>query len=384
MQKAVSMVQVHPGRARFVLVVLVGSLSLAACIGVEAEPPPGELGGAGGEGSAVSSAGSGPSSDTSGTGGLAGTDPALGTGGVLQTGGSPSTGVSTTLDYPGSTIALCPGEVVVSLPVDSFVACNLIGCQMAHCVPRGAIPADVPIELLGVCDDPTTVCVPDDYTATFGKFLAQTCSSLLGAEGRCISTCIPEINGLMDALPQANCGANERCAPCIHPNDGTETGACSQGCDPGPSAETLNSPVLFAKCAGGEGVCTPREIIPEVLLSHLAQLDCPSADQVCSPLEKAYNLKYNFPACTPSDPFVSLLAVPNPDGQMGGCVPAWVADINPFEGLFLHQDTCAPGDKCAPCNNPVRGNIPTGACPVPLPSDPSGGLPPDSSGGGGL
>jgi hypothetical protein len=307
-------------------------------------------------------------------------------GGMTATGGSGGATVSApvtsdesapVLDFAGSTIEACEGAPAVSLPVDSFQPCNMVGCQLAHCVPAAAIPESVPIELLGTCDDPTTVCVPDDYTATMGQFIPKSCESILGAEGRCISTCIPQVNGLMDALPQGDCGENERCAPCINPNDGTETGACLQGCDPGPSQETLTNPILFPTCANDEGRCVPKEIIPAALLGQLIQMTCPSADQVCAPLEKTQNLKYNFPECAPTDGFVILLATPGPDGQLGGCVPAWLADANPLEGLFLLQDTCPAGDKCAPCNNPLRGNQPTGACPVPLPSDPTGGSPPD-------
>lgn len=312
-------------------------------------------------------------------------------GGTSSTGGAPSSGgagsganCSTDLSsYTGSTIEMCSGACTVNLPVSSFSPCEMIGCNTAHCVPASAVPSSVPLELLGPCADPTTVCIPDDYTASFGKFQAKTCQSILGAEGRCISTCIPQVNGLMDALPKDVCGDNERCAPCINPNDGTDTGACTQGCDTGPSAETKSNPILFDQCANGGGRCVPKSIIPPALQSELLQLTCKSTDELCAPLQKTQNLKYNFPECTPSDGFVLLLATPGPNGQLGGCVPQWLADGNPLEGLFLLQDNCAAGQKCAPCNDPLKGNAPTGACPVPLPSDPTGGLPPDGSTGTG-
>jgi hypothetical protein len=340
---------------------LLGAGIACACGGDAADPiggygTPGSGGspGAGAFGGSGAVAGSGEFPGAGGTGGAAPAFP----------------------EFPGSTIELCPGATPVSLPIDTFEKCNLTGCQLAHCVPSSAIPADVPKELLGTCNAPNTLCVPDDYTASFGKFLAKSCESILGAEGRCISTCIPQVNGLMDALPEGGCGENERCAPCINPNDGKPTGACTQGCDPGPSQETQSNPAVFTTCANGEGRCVPKAIIPAALLSQLVQGTCPSIEEVCSPLEKSQNLKYNFPSCKPSNPFVGILATPGPNGQLGGCVPSWLADSNPFEGIFLLQDTCAAGDKCAPCHNPLRANAPTGACPVPLPSDPSGGLPP--------
>lgn len=203
------------------------------------------------------------------------------------------------------------------------------------------------------------------------QFLAKSCKSILGAEGRCISTCIPQVNGLMDALPAEGCGENERCAPCIDSHDGKETGACTRGCDKGASADTTSKPIVFDECANGEGACVPKNVIPAVLQSQLIQATCPSADLLCSPTQKSQNLKYNFPMWKPTDPFVGILAPPGLNGQLGGCVPQWLADSNILEGVFLHQDTCATGQKCAPCNNPLRGAAPTGACPVPLPSDPT-------------
>jgi len=283
------------------------------------------------------------------------------------------------------TIELCADASIVNLPMDTFEPCEMVGCNTAHCVPAAAVPAEVPIELLGRCADPTTVCIPDDYTATFGKFLAKECESIGGVEGRCISTCVPQVNGLMDALPTAGCGENERCAPCIHPVDGFVTGACEQGCDPGPKPETTSDPFLFQECQT-DGVCVPKSIVPKALLSHLVQYECASADEVCAPRKKVMNLKYNFAECTPVG--FSDLGLPNPDGQRGGCVPAWLASANPFEAIFMGQGTCAAGETCAPCHNPLRpdptdptGQTATGACPIPLPSDPSGGLPPDGSGG---
>jgi hypothetical protein len=340
----------------------------------------------GGDMSAIGTEGLSSPNDSTAVGGFpssgAGGAGPVGAGGATVAPGGTS-GLATLPDFPGSTIELCPGEPVVSLPLDSFAKCEINACNMAHCVPVAAIPASVPLELLGRCADPTTVCVPDDYTATFGKFLPKSCESLLGEEGRCISTCVPQVNGLMDFLPKDTCGDNEVCAPCINPNDGSETGACSQGCDPGPSVETATEPLIFQTCQNGEGRCAPKALVPPILASHLIQYDCPSVDDVCAPIEKAQNLKYNFTACAPEG--FSALGLPNADGQLGGCVPAWLADGNPFEGIWMGQSTCAAGEKCAPCHNPLRpdpsdpsGQTPTGACPVPLPSDPSGGLAPAS------
>ncbi|HEX4476758.1 MAG TPA: hypothetical protein VH142_16835 [Polyangiaceae bacterium] len=188
--------------------------------------------------------------------------------------------------------------------------------------------------------------------------------------------------GLMDVLPQDDCATTERCAPCYNPNDGSDTHACEQGCDPGPSASTKQSPLTFTSCGKGRGVCVPKDIIPPVLLSDLPVDTCTQTDYVCGPLEKTQNLKYNFPECVPDNAFVALLeslGTKLPPGQSGGCVPEFLADDNPIQGIFLTQGTCKTGDKCAPCFNPLDSDKPTGACPVELPSDDGGGAPPASA-----
>lgn len=302
-----------------------------------------------------------------------------GTGGTGGTGGSAGStgpsGCSAASQGPGVggyTTTACPDAPATPLPLDGFTSCsNGLSCKAAHCIPKTLLPTTVDQRLLGPCQDTATACVPDDYAMLLGKFKVKRCTSILGAEGRCISTCIPKVNGLMDVLPKADCGANEVCAPCYNPNDGTSTGACTQGCDTGPT----QPPIVFTKCENGTGVCAPTSVIPPVLMTQLIQDTC-AAGQVCAPIAKTQNLKYNFPACTPSNGFVALLAGVGPNGQTGGCVPQWLADANPIEGAFMVQDTCLAGEKCAPCNNPLRGGVPTGACPVPLCSDPNGGLPP--------
>ncbi|HMJ10278.1 MAG TPA: hypothetical protein VK524_02675 [Polyangiaceae bacterium] len=328
-----------------VVIALVGSLAPLAC---GPPPPPPGTGGAAGVGGtpSVPSAPTNCSTDSQGGGGMG-----------------------------GNTTQNCPDTPASPLPLDSFPSCGTSTCTAAHCIPTALIPPTINQALLGRCSDGSTVCVPDDLSTRLGKFRLKDCTSLLGAEGRCVSTCIPQVNGLMDVLPRATCGDNERCAPCFNPNDGTATGACGLGCDPGPSAQTTSNPIVFKKCQNGLGVCAPSSVIPLVLQTQLLPDVC-STGELCAPAQKTQSLKYNFPSCQPSNPLVAILAGIGPNGQTGGCVPAFLADNNPFEGGFMLQDTCLTGEKCAPCNNPLRGLVPTGACPVPLCSAPNGGNPP--------
>ncbi len=325
-----------------VVIALVGSLAPLAC---GPPPPPPGVGG------------------TAGVGGTGTTGP-TGCSAESQAGGG------------GATATNCPDTSPTPLPLDSFPTCNNNTCRAAHCIPSSLIPTTVDARLLGQLSCASgSLCVPDEPSTRIGKFKFKSCQSIGGAEGRCVSTCIPQVNGLMDVLPRAGCGTDERCAPCFNPNDGSNTGACNQGCDTGPSAQTSANPYVFRKCQGTNGVCAPLSAVPPILQTQLIPDVC-GAGFLCAPIKKTQDLKYNFPSCQPSNPLVALLAGVGPNNQTGGCVPASLGDNNPHEGGFMAQDTCQTGEKCAPCNNPLRGGAMTGACPVPLCSDPAGGRPP--------
>ncbi|HMJ13926.1 MAG TPA: hypothetical protein VK524_21060 [Polyangiaceae bacterium] len=320
----------------------------------------------------------GPVPPPPGTGGTAGTPGTGGTGGVTGPMGCNADSVAGGAGVAVTTTT-CPDAPAQELPLDSFPPCTgMAACESAHCIPKTLLTsAGIPEytrNLLGVCADPSSLCVPDNYAKPFGRFKPKTCTSLGNAEGRCISTCIPQINGLMDVLPKADCGTEEVCAPCYHPVDGSVTHACDEGCDVGPSATTSQNPYKFQTCQG-TGTCAPTNVVPPVMRTHLVQYECP-LNHLCVPAKKASDLKYNFPSCAPTNPFVQILGGVGPNGQLGGCVPSWLVDSNLIETVFMTQDTCSTGEKCAPCNSPLRGFVPTAACAVPLCSDPSGGRPP--------
>src|SRR5262249_39966140 len=130
-------------------------------------------------------------------------------GGVVSAGGSAGSATSGDggLGVAGVTLTVCAGADPPRIPPDSFPRCaSVAGCNVSRCVPVNALPAGVPADLLGKCTDDSHVCVPDEYIKTYGQFLAKSCTSLGGVEGRCISTCVPQVNGLMDALPVDTCG----------------------------------------------------------------------------------------------------------------------------------------------------------------------------------
>ncbi len=296
-------------------------------------------------------------------GGAVGAGGAPGAGGMVTVGGASN---ASDIKIVGST-TLCAGAMPV-VPNTPVSACSAMNCTGAHCVPMAQIPAGTDVTTLAKCPDGSSYCTPDDYIATQGQFQVKKCTSLEGAEGRCISTCIPQVAKQIDQLPKDVCMDSERCAPCFNPIDGSDTHACTQGCD----KQTTMPPVLFAKCGiyamdtskTPRGLCVPKSLVP-MNLQGIPQDTC-KTDELCAPTEKVKDLNYNFPMCMPTGLAAALGLMANMAGQKGGCVPAYLAGTN---ASVLTMDECTGmGDLCAPCTNPLStptANAPTGACPWP-------------------
>jgi hypothetical protein len=275
-------------------------------------------------------------------GGNPGRNGAGGLGGVTASGGAFAMGGGPSNGGLASTGGAARCGVTV---VDPSTLPPCTTCTGGRCVAKADYPA-APLNILDACDA-QNVCIPDSVVATKGNVLLPTCTSVAGAEGRCASLCIPIVRSLSGVLPQGNCATDERCAPCDNPNDGSSTGICAVGCDPGPT----KPPTIFPQCCGGIGRCIPRADIPGAAASSLPKVDCPAGnDPVCVPSVVVSDPTYRFPSCT-----TSLPAAP------GACAPACIVNAIP-NGNLLGQGTCANStDKCAPCTNPLTGQ-PTGAC----------------------
>lgn len=287
------------------------ALFVAACGGSDATP-----------GSGTSST----TSSSSGTGAAGGGDTTSTTG----------TGAAKPCPHEGSDV-LDPG----TLPVCPMCAGG------ARCVPSNLIPPESAAQL-GDCDADHK-CVPDDFIKSGGDFIATTCTSVAGGEGRCLSECLPDIAAQAALLPVDTCPEFQRCAPCYDPITGEETGACALSCDPGPTSP----PVTLPSCCMGIGTCVPKALVPPEQAASLPQDSCPkdTNDYVCAPTAFITDPSYMPDACLTE----SLIG----GGEPGVCLPECL--ITGIEGALLGQSTCAAGWKCAPCTNPITGQ-PTGAC----------------------
>jgi hypothetical protein len=248
-------------------------------------------------------------------------------------------------------------------------ALGLEGCPAsicgggAHCVPEAMVLANGGPEqaaMLAPCDEPDSLCVPDEFIETQGFFTPKTCESVLGAEGRCMSTCIPQVSEQLKqaSLPQDVCNDHEVCAPCYDPQTGDSSGACDQSCDEGPTEE----PVLLPECCGGLGKCVPTEAVPGDKLESLGEYECAEEAGegfVCAPKVFVEDLNFKPKPCSKIG-FLAKLTLP-PQYQEGRCLPDCLPQLDKAP---VSQGDCEENFLCTPCYQPkfFGGVEPTGAC----------------------
>ncbi len=289
-----------------------------------------------GTGSGTSASGSG----SVGVGGAGGTTTSTdGAGGAS----GPSSSSSATAGVGGSQGPACPGPKLVDPAKLGFKACPSYVCQDGggHCVPNALVGADV-AGFLEKCNK-DSLCVPDPFIETQGNFLLATCESIMGYEGRCLSTCIPMVQARAAVLEQATCGSSELCVPCYDPVKNESTGVCDLTCD--KPAEPKPAPL--PTCCGNRGTCVAADIIPDNSASQLGKDSCPNDGSVCAPNELIDDMQ-NGTICQPSAILIALGV------DTGVCVPDCVPAVK-----GLGNGSCPSGYNCAPCD--VFGAN-TGAC----------------------
>jgi hypothetical protein len=274
-------------------------------------------------------------------GGQGGTD-AGGDGGSSGAGGAGTGGAGGMPDPDGGMCEPHTGDPVI----DPSVLDTCGDCGAAHCLPSGFLTAEQ-ASMLADCPTGGDKCVPDLLIESGGMFLLETCESLAGAEGRCLSTCVPQVSEQAERLPKDVCGDGELCAPCFDPITGLATGACSQSCDPGPAED----PVVFAGCCedGADmdlGLCVPSSSVPAEQVELLGEDSCDSG-MLCAPM----------PLVTQSYVADSCESIAGAEGR---CLPACLPSVASQADRLPRAD-CAQGELCAPCFDPITGEN-TGAC----------------------
>jgi hypothetical protein len=201
-----------------------------------------------------------------------------------------------------------------------------------------------------VCTQPDALCVPAAWLSAAPAL--STCHTVGQLEGRCLPSCLPDIAEQAERLERAECGDQERCAPCVDPVTGQDTGVCSLGDD-----APREPPAKLAECcqAGGSdrGRCVPTSFLEHLsvgdALKHLGQDSCADSDAVCVP-----------------SPWLDSTSVPAPAvcraaGDLEGrCMLECLPDVAAFADL-LTQRGCDDGERCVPCFDP-QTEAETGVC----------------------
>jgi MYXO-CTERM domain-containing protein len=225
-----------------------------------------------------------------------------------------------------------PAGKVSCLPPGAVASCDNI-CSNAVCLPVGLVPPDQ-ASFLPDCpasDVGPTKCVPDFLFESFGNVVFKTCTSIAGAEGRCVPKCVTPVQDIIQYLPQGGCTPDEICAPCVDPRTGASTGACSTGCDTGPT----EPPVVFQPCcpvagradAGLEsgtdgggmidtGMCVPKAVVESVAKGAsglFSSAQCNTSGDVCVPRDLDLTRLGSFACLERSTP---------PDSGAGGTADA--------------------------------------------------------------
>jgi hypothetical protein len=245
----------------------------------------------------------------------------------------------------------------------TFTACEP-ACAGAHCVPKGVL-STLPLSTESCIADGGSAgdCVPDPIIAAAGQFVPATCTSIAGAEGRCLPTCLPAVAAV---LPQDVCAADERCMPCFNPSasDPTApTGACSFGGDM-PSQPPVEltcpwsgppvfDPTAFAGCSP---TCGGSHCVPTGLLSSL-----PVSPEACTATGGAAGECVPDAVITAGGQSVpgTCTSIAGAEGRcLSTCLPAVAATVG------LPQAVCDAGERCMPCYDPTSSDptAATGAC----------------------
>lgn len=268
---------------------------------------------------------------------------AAGSGGMGITGGSAAPSDE---DEDGGTACM---PLDKPLDVSSFPRCSaqLCAVQDSVCVQNTLLKTlQIPqasIDLLANCDSESK-CVPTALASQAGKAILPSCTSTNGAEGRCLSPCIPRVGSQASLLPKDSCRGTDLCAPCFDPRTGENTGACNQGCDPGPT----QAPKVFAHCCSDRGRCVP----PDLAGSNAANLrkDTCSDDDVCAPIALI-------------DPLFRPKACSSIDNAEGRCLSTCLGGAVAQQLERLPTQGCGSDEVCAPCFDPITGED-TGACTI--------------------
>lgn len=251
--------------------------------------------------------------------------------------------------FSGDATGACslPGDSGPTEGAVTFDAC----CDGAgRCLPDDLVSAEQRSALGPDSCASARSCVPQKL---IDGVAPAHCSSVAGAEGRCLPSCLPLIRARLDKLPKSVCADNERCAPCFDILTGEATGACSLPGDVGPTRPAKAA----STCCDGAGVCLPSDVVTEDEAGDLPRDTCADAE-LCVPRAAAAG--------------VGPASCPAVQGFEGRCLPECLPVVA-AQGERVSPSSCGAAERCVPCFDPISAEA-TGACSGP--GDPGPAEPP--------
>jgi hypothetical protein len=202
----------------------------------------------------------------------------LGVSAVACTIGSPTyvheSTAASSLDK-GSAAQKCDSDFV-KVDLSTLTACG-DGNGKAHCYDA----SKVAMGGLSSCAD-GKVCVPDKILEAAGGKLQSCTFYIYGTPGVCMSTAVPDVNSHKDILHQEACDPDERCIPCINPQNNEDTHTCDPQGVHGAACTAGDAQKEAAPCCHGAGSCMLSSAAPDGARGELSQDACPR-DQLCAP-----------------------------------------------------------------------------------------------------
>ncbi len=198
-----------------------------------------------------------------------------------------------------------------------------------HCVDKTKIPSADDLE---VCDA-ETVCLPNKIITAAGKKL-KSCTFRIGKEqpGVCVGLAIPRIVQFKDVLVPDVCDPDERCTPCVNPEDGKDNPLCDEvgvfenACTGGGKGKGGAE-----SCCHMAGVCMLEDSLPEDQTENLSADTC-SGGKLCVPQSQVSG--------TPKTCDVL--------GADGVCIDLCFASMLRGVGRVMRAG-CGPTEICMPC-----------------------------------
>ncbi len=234
-------------------------------------------------------------------------------------------------------------------PVIFDSCCNGISV----CLPEAAVPEEERSNFNRIGCESTELCVPRNLATD--TYIPHHCRSWNNAEARCLPACLPKVAANAARIEQGDCPDEYLCAPCYDHVSQEDSGSCSLGGGDEPQQD--KSEYVFPECCGGNSVCAPLEAIADDDEHRFNKETCSDDNELCVPKNIALDpLGYG----------ADQIHCESWGGGEGRCLSECLNDVIEVAATLKpdsdgYEDGCESGSLCAPCYDPVTGDL-TDAC----------------------